>query len=1038
MIRKPIRIAVKAAILALALVAIVVGALMWRLYLGPVEAGFVSREVRAGLARALPGMSVRVGRIRLIWPENGFGLPVRSEDLRILAPDGSEIAHFSELVVTLAPFALMFGNVRLQSVRVVEPEIALERGVAGDLTLQSGPARAAGQGRLFAMLGDRMSGAPDEAASFGALPSIEIVGADITLTDAATRRVWRASPLRSALTHGADGLAARLSFTLQTGGMATRIAGTGTYRPERGTVRGTLTFDALDPSVLASAWKPLAALGNLKMKLAGRAAFAGSDSGRFESASLDIESGAGTIRVPGVYRAPLRVRGLRAAIKVKDGGRSAEIERLRADLGITAFTLKGRVAGGKGTVRFDGRAGLGALDLAGLRRLWPARIGGNARRWVGQNVPRGRMTGLEAELGLAVRSGSDGPSAQLARISGRFGFAGVDLRLPGTLPPLRKAGGEARFDAKKIVFRLGRGRIGPGRIGDATVRLAGLDGKGERVTLAATVEGAVADLLREAGRHAPVSAQELGVDPAAIRGQARIALKASFPPTGPLALRDVALSAGVDLRDVAWPEAPFGLDLAGGRFRLDIDKAGLRLKGGGRIAGGEAQLAWHEKFGRVGESWRRRLSVEGTVSPEALGEAGRVLRPFVAGPVGVEVAVTGRDDGRTVADAKYEFREARLTLPGSGIVKPPNVPAHGSSRVVLQDGRLAAIPAFALQSAPLALRGRARFEPGGRTLRTLTVDRLTAGRTRLAVAVGRRGKAGRPVRLTGSVLDLAPLLARRPAAPKRKKPKREEAGGAGLSASERLNLTLAVERMYVTRELPLWSARGSARVEGGALRRLRLGAKLPSGKPLALRIRPARGGQEIVLTAGDGGGALRALGIVDRLRGGALSVRALRRNAAGAGGNRPVSGVLQLENFRVERVPAILRFFSSIERRSVGRSLFLKRLEMNFALRGDRVEIRNGRAYSNLVGVTGSGRIDQAKRTVALRGTFVPLYAVNSVFGRVPLIGDFLVGEKGSGLLAARFTVSGSLDRPKFNVNPVSLLTPGAIRRLFDAKDDDR
>jgi hypothetical protein len=50
----------------------------------------------------------------------------------------------------------------------------------------------------------------------------------------------------------------------------------------------------------------------------------------------------------------------------------------------------------------------------------------------------------------------------------------------------------------------------------------------------------------------------------------------------------------------------------------------------------------------------------------------------------------------------------------------------------------------------------------------------------------------------------------------------------------------------------------------------------------------------------------------------------------------------------------------------------------------------------------------------------------------VPVIGDLLVGEKGSGLLAANFTVSGSLDKPKFQVNPISLLTPGALRRLFD------
>ena len=82
--------------------------------------------------------------------------------------------------------------------------------------------------------------------------------------------------------------------------------------------------------------------------------------------------------------------------------------------------------------------------------------------------------------------------------------------------------------------------------------------------------------------------------------------------------------------------------------------------------------------------------------------------------------------------------------------------------------------------------------------------------------------------------------------------------------------------------------------------------------------------------------------------------------------------------------------------------------------------------------MTAAGEIGRTKRDIRLRGTLVPLYELNSVFARVPVIGDLLVGEKGSGLLAANFTVKGSLDKPKFQVNPISLLTPGALRRLFD------
>ena len=197
---------------------------------------------------------------------------------------------------------------------------------------------------------------------------------------------------------------------------------------------------------------------------------------------------------------------------------------------------------------------------------------------------------------------------------------------------------------------------------------------------------------------------------------------------------------------------------------------------------------------------------------------------------------------------------------------------------------------------------------------------------------------------------------------------------------------------------------------------------------MSLNLAPGVSGQTIMLTSDDGGAALRALGIVDSLRGGFLSVRAVRRPTLK---DKPISGTLRLKNFRIEQAPAIARFFAAAERRRIDNSVRLQRLEMHFDLEGDRLKIREGRAYSNLIGVTASGRIDRANRNVQLRGTLVPLYALNSVFGKVPLLGDLLVGEKGSGLLAARFTVRGSLDKPKYSVNPISLLAPGALRRIF-------
>jgi len=61
----------------------------------------------------------------------------------------------------------------------------------------------------------------------------------------------------------------------------------------------------------------------------------------------------------------------------------------------------------------------------------------------------------------------------------------------------------------------------------------------------------------------------------------------------------------------------------------------------------------------------------------------------------------------------------------------------------------------------------------------------------------------------------------------------------------------------------------------------------------------------------------------------------------------------------------------------------------------------------------------------------VPIYHSNSVISAIPLIGDILTGGEGGGLFAFTYTIRGSFADPSVSVNPLSVLAPGFLRRLF-------
>jgi len=95
------------------------------------------------------------------------------------------------------------------------------------------------------------------------------------------------------------------------------------------------------------------------------------------------------------------------------------------------------------------------------------------------------------------------------------------------------------------------------------------------------------------------------------------------------------------------------------------------------------------------------------------------------------------------------------------------------------------------------------------------------------------------------------------------------------------------------------------------------------------------------------------------------------------------------------------------------------------------VTIKQGRAYGGAVGINASGMVDLGGNMLDLEGTLVPAYMLNSIIGKIPLIGNFLVGGEGQGLFAVQFHASGAFDDPKVSVNPLSALAPGALRNLF-------
>ena len=54
----------------------------------------------------------------------------------------------------------------------------------------------------------------------------------------------------------------------------------------------------------------------------------------------------------------------------------------------------------------------------------------------------------------------------------------------------------------------------------------------------------------------------------------------------------------------------------------------------------------------------------------------------------------------------------------------------------------------------------------------------------------------------------------------------------------------------------------------------------------------------------------------------------------------------------------------------------------------------------------------------------------------IPLIGKVLGGEKGEGVFGMSYKVQGNSSNPLVSVNPLSILTPGVFRKIFNIEEN--
>lgn len=996
----------------LALVALLLlGVAAWRLGQGPVDLPPLAARIGAAVSAAEPGLTVTVGRAGLAWEgfrRGGAPIDLRLADILIRNRSGAVKARISTLRVRLGLAALIRGTITPVSIAAHEPAIVFRPALQPPAGLAAPPVAV---GALLTLISQSpRTGRLDLAR----LRRIRITGAHVVIEAAGAL----------------PGLAARdgaLVFTRRPGG---RMSGTaradfrngGTTIPlvmtivgEAGTGWVTALLGPFDPARLTQRGSPFAAV-DLPVMVA-----ASWPVGQFRTPELDlgVSAGSGSIAA-GTGQLPLT--GLQAhAVATRD-----EVRLTDARIGLAgASGATGPVARLHGRIALRGAlpttldAAIDRVEATDLPRDWPPGLLEDARRYVTRHITAGVAQDGRFHAMFDLATGALAPGAA----TGSFTARNVRLDWFHGAPPMTGLAGTLHFTADDALdIDATAGRLS-GLALRGHMRITTLSRHDQTAIIDAHAAGGLADAL--ALLHDPplrLKTGRLRLDLASGRVAARI--EAKVPLIRRLVLSDITIRATAGLTALHLPLPFAGLALDGGSAALEVDPHHLALHGSGSVAATATRFTASMAL----PGGQLRLVAQADATRHALAQLGLPVAAWRAGAV--PLTVTYRDGASGgVLDIGADLTGTTLAAPGFGWRKAAGQPGRATLRIGLGGGAFAG-----LESAYVAAPGL-RFD-GVRQAGRLAIEAARLGPLQASGTLTPPAVPGRPwrVSLAGGTLDLAGLIARAraqpgtAAAPPTQAP-RPASHPASPGPAWQLRARFAHLRLHAA-PAPVAGATEIAATGNGA-RLAGLDATLEQAPQRRARLSYHRspGGTRLRLDAPDAGALLAAAGITSGVRNGTLTFDATQQGGM-------MKGRLGIGDFRLTEAPVIAKVLQALTiygmpAATSGPGLAFTRLVAPFTMAGQMVTLGGARAWSPSLGFTATGQIDLGRKHYDLSGTIVPAYALNTLPGRIPLIGRLFSPEKGGGLFAARYTVAGPFGSPRVMVNPVSALAPGFIRDLF-------
>jgi AsmA-like C-terminal region/Protein of unknown function len=736
---------------------------------------------------------------------------------------------------------------------------------------------------------------------------------------------------------------------------------------------------------------------------------------------------------------PVKVDAWEAVGSIAPQEGRVTLSRFAIRSGDASIALSGSFVDTKGAEEVHLAGEISPMPVEMLKRFWPKFLAGKARGWSLERVSGGQFLGGTFRVNLGpgefakLEAGEEIPPEA---VNVDFNFSGMSIAYIVGLPPVQTGAAKMTVAGMKFAVDIPEGQI----VVPSGQQIALTQGRffipdlgqdpqqGEITFKAAGATPTVLELLD----HEPLGyIKSVGLKPDFLGGTAEGGFTLTMPLLANLEFNQIKLRGAARLNDAIASNLVGNMDIAGGALDVNVTEGAMEAKGPITIKGVPAELSWQRIF-YTPDDRQPPIRVTARLDAATREALGMKINHLVQGPtpVTLQIAKLGEGGVPPSMNLQADLTDAQLLFGGLGWTKPAGRAANVRVDIVPKPDGSTYLENLKILGDDIDIEGGIALDQDQHLKEFYFSDFSVNSLTHVEITANVREDQVLDIKAEGPSYDGRQFFQ-----------SLFSAGQLAESAESAdpfgVDFTADIATVSGFYDTTAKNVKVSMKKRNGRIVALDAKAELNGSGPVAVKLDQNNGARLVTAESRDAGAAFRLVGFYPSVEGGEASLQV--NLDAGAPGNK--SGTLWARDFVVlgDSVvndvltdPNSAAVLGDKKQQVTRQRLSFTQLRAPFSVGAGKFRLRDAYMNGPMLGATMRGVVDFKGQTVDLGGTYVPLYGLNSALGSIPILGRVLVGRQGEGVVGITFAIKGKLDEPQVLVNPMSVMTPGIFRQIFE------